>query len=174
MNSTSKERKMKKIHTLVKYSFLAILIGLAVSHVPAIAQAEVPERSLEGVWEVTTTPRDCTTGEPIPAAAFVGLYTFHKDGTMTSWYATGTPATGHGLWRRKYGWSDYSFKLARLLRTSTTPQVFSGKQEIGGTLPLSESGDQYTSDEYVIVYSLDGVPGTPRCINSVGTRFKLE
>lgn len=42
------------------------------------------------------------------------------------------------------------------------------------TLVLSESGDEFTTDAYTIVYSVDGIPGTPSCSNSVGTRFKLE
>jgi hypothetical protein len=151
---------------------IALAFALVVQATIAAQEGGVPERGLAGVWEVTTTPRDCATGEPIPAAAFEGLYTFHKDGTLTSWYSSGTPSTGQGLWRLEHGWSDYSFRLVRILRSTTG--VFSGKSEIGGTLTLSESGDQYTSDEYTIVYSIDGVPGTPRCLNSVGTRFRLN
>lgn len=156
----------------IRYGLIAIAIGLSISQATISAQEEPPVRDLEGVWEVTTTPRDCSTGEPIPTAAFVGLYTFNGDGTMISWYSSGTPSTGHGLWRREAGWRDYSFKLVRILRSTTG--IFSGKGEIGGTLTLNESGNQYTSDEYSIAYSIDGVPGTPRCINSVGTRFKMN
>ena len=168
------KRSEKKEMTTIKFkmSIMLVMITLAMAQASVTAQNEPPERSIEGVWEVATTPRDCTTGEPIPTATFVGLYTFHKDGTMISWYSSGTPSTGHGLWRRETGWSDYSFKLVRILRN--TAGVFSGKSEIGGTLTLSESGDQYTSDEYNTAYSIDGVPGIPRCTNSVGTRFKLE
>ncbi len=162
-----------KMFTTMKFGVMtfAILVGVQLS---VTAQGEIPERSLEGVWQVRTTPRNCTTGDPIPAAAFESLYTFHRDGTMISWYSSGTPATGHGLWRREPGWSDYSFKLVRILRTPPPTNSYSGKQEIGGTLTLSESGDDYTSNEYMIVYSIDGVPSTPSCINSVGSRFKLE
>ena len=159
--------------TTIRYGMMAIAISIAVFQVTVTAQEGVSP-GLEGVWEVTTTPRNCATGEPIPTAAFRALYTFHKDGTAISWYSSGTPATGHGMWRRELGRTGYSFKLRRLLRTVTTPAVFSGTQELGGTLTLSDSGDEYTSDEYSIVYSVDGVPGTPACINSVGTRFKLE
>ncbi len=164
---------MKRIST-IKYGLMAIVVALAVVQTTVFAQGEAPKRSLEGVWEVTLTPRNCATGEPIPAAGFRAMFTFHKDGTLTNWYSQGTPATGHGLWRSKLGRTDYSFKLRRLLRTTTTPAVFSGTQELGGTMTLSESGDEYTSDEYMIVFDVNGVPGTPACLNSVGTRFKLE
>jgi hypothetical protein len=51
---------------------IAILIASAFLQIAVNAQeSDGRETSLEGVWEVTTTPRDCTTGEPIPAAAFV-------------------------------------------------------------------------------------------------------
>lgn len=163
----------RKMLTTLKYGIMTLVV-LAIVQVTVTAQGEAPARSLEGVWEVKTIPRNCTTGDPIPTAAFEGLYTFHKDGTMISWYSSGTPSTGHGLWRREPSWSDYSFKLIRILRSPPPTNSFSGKQEIGGTLTLSESGNEYTSDEYMIVYSIDGVPGTPACINSVGTRFKLE
>ena len=153
-------------------SVIVILIAFALLQINVDAQDNNgQERSLTGVWEVKTTPRNCSTGDPIPAAAFVALYTFHQDGTMISWYSSGTPSMGQGLWRRENGWSDYSFKLVRILRGTTG--AFSGKQEIGGILALSESGNEYTTDEWMIVYGLDGVPTTPACISSVGTRFKL-
>ena len=155
------------------YGVIAMLIALAFSAITVNAQeSDGRETTLEGVWEVTTTPRDCATGDPIPAATFVGTYTFHRDGTLISFYTSGTPSTGHGLWRREHAWSEYSFRLVRVLRSTTG--MYSGKQELGGTVTLSESGDELTSDEYMVVYDINGVPGTPRCINSVGTRFKLE
>jgi hypothetical protein len=152
---------------------IMILAIFAIAAAAVSAQNEPPQRSLAGVWEVTTTPRNCTTGVPLPAAAFQAIYMFHKDGTLVSWYSQGTPAPGQGLWRREPGWSDYSFKLRRLLRTTTSPPVFAGTQELGGTIRLSESGDEYTSEEYMIVYGLDGVPSTPSCINSVGRRLSF-
>ena len=115
-------------------------------------------------------------GDPIPTAAFESLFAFHKDGTMlvsfnNSFVLERTAA--HGLWRRDQGRSDYFFKFVHIRRNLTTG-LFAGKQEGGGTLVLSESGDEFTTDGYSIVYSVDGIPGTPGCSNSVGTRFKLE
>jgi len=115
-------------------------------------------------------------GDPIPTAAFESLFAFHKDGTMlvsfnNSFVLERTAA--HGLWRRDLGWSDYSFKIVHIRRNLTTG-LFAGKQEGVGTLVLSKSGDEFTTDGYSIVYSVDGIPGTPGCSNTVGTRFKLE
>lgn len=163
---------MKKLTLTSKtYRVSAIIVALAFSVANVTAQNGA-SRSLEGVWEVKTTPRNCTTNDPIPAAAFEVLYTFHMDGKMTATVPTGTPLPFHGLWRREHGWSDYSFKQTRFLRSATG--TFSGKQVMGGTLTLSESGEEYTSNEYMIVFSVDGIPATPTCINSVGKRFRLE
>jgi hypothetical protein len=178
----------------MKCGIIMTVVILMISVVPVTAQSvtakdEAPERSLagtqsrgrerslEGVWLVTITPRNCTTGDPIPTAAFESLYTFHRDGTMLVSFRNNTfvleRTAAHGLWRRDRGWSDYSFKFVHLRRNLTTG-LFAGKQEGGGTLVLSESGDEFTTDGYSIVYSVDGIPGTPGCSNSVGTRFKLE
>jgi hypothetical protein len=178
----------------MKCGIIMTVVILMISVVPVTAQSvtakdEAPERSLagtqsrgrerslEGVWLVTITPRNCTTGDPIPAAAFESLYTFHRDGTMLVSFRNNTfvleRTAAHGLWRRDRGWRDYSFKFVHLRRNLTTG-LFAGKQEGDGTLVLSESGDEFTTDGNSIVYSVDGIPGTPSCSNSVGTRFKLE
>ena len=146
------------------------------------AQSEAPKRTLEGVWLVKITPRNCATGAPMPTAAFESLFTFHRDGTMLVSFRNNSlvleRTAAHGLWRRDRGrrdrgWSDYSFKFVHLRRTLTTG-LFAGKQEGGGTLVLSESGDEFTTDGNSIGYSVDGIPGTGGGANSVGTRFKLE
>ncbi len=178
----------------MRCGIIMTVVILMISVVPVTAQSvtakdEAPERSLdrtlarkirrhvEGVWLVKITPRNCTTGDPIPTAAFESLFTFHRDGTMlvslrnNSLVVERTAA--HGLWRRDRGWSDYSFKFVHIRRNLTTG-LFAGNQEGFGTLVLSESGDEFTTDGYSIVYSVDGIPGTPGCSNSVGTRFKLE
>lgn len=169
---------MKKMRTTLRNMRCGIIMTvviLMISVVSVTAQSEAPERSLVGVWLVEITPRNCTTGDPL--TAFESLWTFHKDGTMlfsfnNSFVLERTAA--HGLWRRDLGWSDYSFKFVHLRRNLTTG-LFAGKQESFGTLVLSESGDEFTTDAHTIAYSVDGIPVLPPgCSNAVGTRFKLE
>jgi hypothetical protein len=158
-----------------------VILMLSVAPVTAqfvTAKDEASKRSLEGVWLVQITPRNCTTGDPMPTAAFESLYTFHKDGTMLVSLRNNSlvleRTAAQGLWRRDLGWSDYSFKFVHLRRNFTTG-LFAGKQESGGTLVLSESGDEFTTDGNTIAYNVDGTPaGLGGCSNSVGTRFKLE
>ena len=120
----------------MKCGIIMTVVILMISVVPVTAQDEAPERSLEGVWLVQITPRNCTTGDPIPTAAFESLYTFHKDGTMLVSLRNNSLAlertAAHGLWRRDRGWSDYSFKFVHLRRNLTTG-LFAGKQESSGS-----------------------------------------
>ena len=167
-----------KAISAIKYGIMAIVMTLAISQATVSAQ-ESPERTLEGVWEVFVTPRNCATGEPIPAAAFESLQTFHQGGTMSMSIRNNTNVAAvvrtpfHGLWRKGHGWSEYAFKVVHI-RSNAATGAFAGKQESGGNLVLSASGDEFTTDGYTIVYSVDGVPGPPNCSNSVGTRFKLN
>jgi hypothetical protein len=155
-----------------------LLIGAVLSLGLVSAQDDgEPKRSVAGVWRVRIVPRNCTTGVPIPGAESNTLFTFHRDGTMSVWAQnttiTTTRSPSHGLWRRDHGWSDYSFKFLHL-RYSGSTGVFLGKQEASGTLVLSESGDEFTTDGSATVFDVNDNPGTPGCSNSFGTRFKLE
>ena len=162
----------------VRHGIVALAVGLAVSQAIAAAQAaDAPERSIEGVWRVTVTPRNCVTGVPIPTAAFEALFTFHKGGTMSAWLQNSTITTtrspNHGLWKRDEGWSAYSFKFVHL-RYNLTTGVFIGTQEGAGTLVLGESGDEFTTDGSTASFDANGNPTGSSCSNSVGTRFKFD
>lgn len=132
-------------------------------------------RSIEGVWMVTITPRNCITGIPFPGAAFESLFTFHKGGTMSVWVQNATIALtrspSHGLWKRDLGWSEYSFSFIHLRYDGSG--FFTGKQVAQGTLVLSESGNEFTTDGANTFYDADGNPMGTGCANSIGTRFEL-
>jgi len=73
---------------------IAILFGSATT---SFAQSE-----LEGVWAVTSTPRDCTTGAVL-GPPIRALMTFHQGGTLTEsaallLFAPGQRSTSHGVW----------------------------------------------------------------------------
>lgn len=168
-----------KTLTAIRYGIMAIVIALAISQTTVTAQdGEEQERSIEGVWRVRVTPRNCVTGVPIPTAAFEALMTFHKDRTVSAWFQnstiTVTRSQSHGLWQRDKGWSEYSLKFVHL-RYSLSTGAFIGRQESGGTLVLGDSGDEFTTDGTTQGFDVNGNPsGTGGCSNSVGTRFKLE
>ena len=132
--------------------------------------------SLEGVWRTVVTPRNCVTGVPIPTAAFAALFTFHKGGTLSGWFQnstiTITRSPSHGIWQREQGWGDYSFNFVHL-RYNLTTGAFIGRQESGGTLELSASGDKFTTDSKTRGFDVNGNLTFTSCANSVGTRFTL-
>lgn len=161
----------------IQYLLIAIIVA---SSAPGAgrAQGHGVERSLVGVWEVVTTPRNCATGNPIPTAAFESIYTFNRDGTMyvslRNTSASLTRTLAHGVWRRAEGWRVYAFKFVHL-RTNNSDLTFFGKQEAAGALVLDESGDGFTTDSLNQVYTAAGDPlPTAGCANSVGIRFSID
>jgi hypothetical protein len=162
----------------IRYGILVIAVALWVSLAAANGQDDDRRKGgLKGVWRVTTTPRNCATGVPIPTAAFEGLFTFHKDGTLSAWVQNSTITTTrsprHGLWRREHGWNDYAFKFVHL-RYNLATGGFLGRQESSGILELGDKGDDFTSDSSTVVFDANGNPGVPSCANSVGIRFEID
>jgi hypothetical protein len=159
-----------------KFTLAAMVFALVLAaHATVTAQLE---RSLEGVWTVTTVPRVCATGVPITSATFQALYTFHGDGAISAWtqnnVITTTRTPTHGVWGRGQGWNEYSFRTV-LLRYDLSTGAFLGKQEGGATVILDETGDAFTTDGFTRVFNVDGnAVGPVGCANSYGTRFKLE
>ncbi|HXG56505.1 MAG TPA: hypothetical protein VNJ03_14100 [Vicinamibacterales bacterium] len=164
-----------KIRTTITYSIIAIALAISHGTVTALA-GQAPDRSLGGVWLVTITPRNCAAGAPT-TAAFEALFTFHNDGTMLvslrNSSLTLDRTAAHGLWGREHGWNQYSFKFIHIRREVSTG-AFAGKQESDGTLVLSDSGDEFTTDGSTRGFDVNGNPGTGGCSTSAGTRFQLK
>ena len=161
----------------VRYGVAAILASIAIgsSQLAVIAQDAASPRTLEGVWYVTFTPYNCITGDPIPAAAFPALFTFHKDGTMSVWsqnnVITVTRSPGHGLWQKEQGWNEYSTKFI-LLQYNPVTGASGARQEDRGTLTLSESGNEYSATSSTTVFFVNGNPPLTGCSTAVGVRFE--
>lgn len=156
-------------------TFLALLMLFGGTQLVSAQDGEGKERSLEGVWRVATTPRNCVTGVPIPTAAFEALLTFHKGGTLSAWFQnstiTITRSPSHGLWQRERGWGDYSFKFVHL-RYNLATGAYLGSQVARGTLRLGESGDEFTTDSQTQLFDVNGNLTITSCANTVGTRFE--
>jgi len=156
-------------------TFLALLMLFGGTQLVSAQDGEGQD-SLEGVWRVTITPRNCVTGVPIPTAAFEALLTFHKGGTLSAWFQnstiTITRSPSHGLWQRERGWGDYSFKFVHI-RFDLATSAFLASQVARGTLRLSESGNEFTTNTSTTSFDVNGVslPGMG-CSNAVGTRFE--
>ena len=158
---------------------LATVIGLcAVIVAPAAtatAQQKGKERSLVGVWRVTITPRNCSTGLPLPAPPFQGLYTFHDGGTMSEWIANanvlpGQRSPGHGLWQREQGWNEYS--LAFVFLRYNASGAYTGRQESRGNILLSENGNEFTQNSSTAIFDPAGTVTITSCASVDGVRFE--
>ncbi len=156
--------------------FLGLLMLFGGTQLVSAQDSEGQEDSLEGVWRVTITPRNCVTGVPIPTAAFEALFTFHKGGTLSAWFQnstiTVTRSPSHGLWQRELDWSDYTLKFVHL-RYDLATGTFTGRQEAIGSLRLSAFGGEFTTDSQTRVFDVNGNLTLTSCANSVGTRFTL-
>jgi hypothetical protein len=158
-------------------AFIAIVTVSAFLQATTNAQANARvERSVEGVWMVTTTPRNCITGTPVPGAAFEGLFTFHKDGTMSVWVQnpviTVTRSPSQGLWQRDLGRRKYLFKFIHLRYEGSG--FYIGAQESEGTVALNKSGNVFRTDSVTTFFDVNGNPQGEGCADAVGTRFDWD
>lgn len=148
-------RNILKVAAATAFASL-VLVGTALA-----ADPSAPERSLVGAWRVSLTPRNCQTGDAIPApgAPYQGLYTFHKGGTMSEW-VTNTVVLptlrgpGHGAWRKAAGWQTYSYTF--VFDRYDTSGNYTGTQHGRAVLVLGESGNDYTTTGTVQVLDQNG------------------
>src|SRR5678815_5019575 len=157
---------------MVTTRLMSVLVSFAVV-VPLGAQAA--ERTIEGVWRTAVTLLNCRTGEPVGAAPFPGLFTFHDDGTMSEFgIGPGSrPALrspGHGVWQREHGWQDYSYTFTYYRYDVSGALV--GSQRVRATLELGPSGDEFTGKSTVEVLDANDNLTATVCAASVGTRFE--
>ncbi len=143
--------------------------------VPAFAQA----RAIEGVWGMTITLRDCTTGGPM-GPPFMTLLTFHQGGTVSEsngspGYAPGQRTEGHGLWKHANGASFGLRMVASIVFTTPpappSPGFLAGWQVLTSTLTLT--GDSsLTGVARADFYDQTRQPYRSVCPTVVGERFQ--
>jgi hypothetical protein len=151
---------------------LAAAISLASLILTGIAVAEsqsAPGRSLVGTWRVALTPRNCQTGDPIPApgAPYQGLYTFHEGGTMSEPTLRGP---GQAVWKRTLGWQRYSYAIT--FNRYDALGTLTGTQRGRADLLLGESGNDYTTTGTVQIFDADGNLLGTNCSTIEATRYE--
>lgn len=159
-----------RILSTIEFSIMVSIIVFALSHA-TFAQSEPPVRSIEGVWEVTISPYNCTTGVPIAGREVVEVWAFHRDGTMSSTIppVTTSPSStlyrtsAFGVWERGVGWDEYFYKFVHL-RYDAATLAFVSKQVNQGSVFLSPDGNEITKDNQT--------PGG--CNGVVGNRVRLD
>ena len=141
--------------------------------IPSFAQ----ERALEGVWAVTSTPRDCTTGAALgpPVRA---LHTYHQGGTVTEsaallLFAPGQRSNGHGVWTHAGGPSYVERLLSIILFDSTNdpPTFRAGWTLTQHTITLTTT-NSFTSSGRTAFYDLNRQFLREVCASRVGEQFR--
>ena len=161
-----------------------VLLGLCLTMVVAGAGAGIAQqsgsqaRSVEGVWFVQVTIRDCATGAAL-APPVRSLVTFAPGGTVREsvgggGFAPGQRSDGHGTWTHKGG-HTYDQRFVALINFGTAPGPGPGFEagwiKVQHTVELIDV-DHTESAGSNNFYRLNGEVYRTGCSTATGTRFE--
>lgn len=141
-------------------------------------QSAAEARTVEGVWYVRVTIRDCATGVPL-APAVNSLVTFAAGGTLHEsvgggGFAPGQRSDGHGTWARKGG-QVYDQRFVSLINFATAPGpgpgFEAGWMKVLHTVEVIDA-DHIESTGTNSFYRLNGDVYRTGCSTATGTRFE--
>jgi hypothetical protein len=145
----------------------------------ASAQQSASEaRTLQGVWYVQVTVRDCATGVAL-APPVNSLVTFAAGGTLHEsvsggGFAPGQRSDGHGTWTHKGG-RTYDQRFVTMINFATPagpgPGFDAGWMKIHHTVEVIDA-DHIESTGTNSFYRRDGELYRSGCSTAVGTRFE--
>ena len=157
---------------------VSMLVAGALSHAQLTLQAQA--LTIEGVWAMTITLRDCTTTAPL-GQPFRSILTFHQGGTISEspanpGLAPGQRTPGHGVWTHA-GAATYSSKFLAAILFDTPPNppaspgFLVGWQTGTQTAVLSDL-DHLTTTGQIQFYDINRVLYRTVCAAARGERFK--
>ena len=159
---------------------LGIAAGLVASLVAAAERPSVAQgKTIEGVWIVQVTQRDCAT--QAARGTLSSLVTFVDGGTMYESpggvaFAPGQRSTGHGTWTRLGNSTFRQRMVAQILFTTppnlpVSPGFEAGWQVIDHTVTLSDP-DHATSSGGAEFYRSNGEQYRSSCSTAILQRFE--
>ena len=129
--------------------------------------------TIEGVWQVTRRGVNCNDPNQDLGQFFPAIMTFHRDGTVSG--AAKSPVTGpfdtpeHGLWQRKPGSQNYSFRWVSYRYdgngTFVGPLVVTANAELTGA-------NSFIYSSTVQIVAANGDLIETRCGRATATRFE--
>src|SRR5713226_2544955 len=136
-----------KMHSL--RTSLIVTLALTVTQVLVLAQ-NVPDnfahaRSVEGVWDVSGTARQCDTGDPI--VTFRAMNMFIRGGTLTETGPNFLRSSSLGTWHHL---GERSYMAVFTLHRFSADGSFAGRSKVTRNIELSKDAGEFTS-----TYSLD-------------------
>jgi len=163
--------------SLVMLSMSSALVLSAASAASA-QQSAAQARTVEGVWYVQVTIRDCATGVAL-APAVRSLVTFAAGGTLHEsvgggGFAPGQRSDGHGAWTHKGG-QTYDQRFVAMINFATAPGPGPGFET--GWIKVHHTVEVIDTDHIESVgsnsfYRLNGEVYRTGCSTATGTRFE--
>jgi hypothetical protein len=158
---------------------LSIGVGLMLSCASASAQQSAGQgRTVQGVWYVQVTLRDCSTGVAL-APPVNSLVTFAPGGTVhesvgNGGFAPGQRSDGHGIWTHEGG-QTYSQRFVAMINFASAPGPGPGFE--AGWLVVQHKvtmidADHTESAGINSFYRRNGEVYRSGCSTATGTRFE--
>lgn len=166
----------------VDRSAVLLSIGLALVLTAASAagaqQSAGQARTVEGVWYMQVTIRDCATGAAL-APAVRSLVTFAAGGTLHEsvgggGFAPGQRSDGHGTWTHKGG-QTYDQRFVAMINFASAPGPGPGFE--AGWITVHHTVEVIDADHIESVgsnsfFRLNGEVYRTGCSTTTGTRFE--
>jgi hypothetical protein len=159
---------------------LSMGVGLVLAGASAASaqQSAAQARTVEGVWHVQVTIRDCATGVAL-APVVNSLVTFAAGGTLHEsvgggGFAPGQRSDGHGTWTHKGG-QTYDQRFVATINFATAPGPGPGFEagwiKVHHTVEVLDA-DHVESAGTNRFYRLNGEVYRTGCSTATGTRFE--
>jgi hypothetical protein len=157
---------------------IGVALILSAATTAAAQQSSAQGRTVQGVWFVQVTIRDCATGAAL-APAVNSLVTFATGGTLHEsvgggGFAPGQRSDGHGTWAHRGG-QTYDQRFVSVINFATAPGqgpgFEAGWMKVHHTLTMIDA-DHIESAGTNSFYRLNGEVYRTGCSTATGTRFE--
>jgi hypothetical protein len=157
---------------------MGVALVLSAASAASARQIAAEGRTVQGVWYVQVTIRDCATGVAL-APAVNSLVTFAAGGTLHEsvgggGFAPGQRSDGHGTWTHK-GEQTYDQRFVSTINFTTAPGpgpgFEAGWMKVQHTVTMIDA-DHIKSAGTNSFYRLNGEVYRTGCSTATGTRFE--
>jgi hypothetical protein len=157
---------------------MGVVLVLSAASAASAQQSAAQGRTVQGVWYVQVTIRDCATGVAL-APAVRSLVTFAAGGTLHEsvgggGFAPGQRSDGHGTWTHK-GEQTYDQRFVAMINFATAPGPGPGFEagwiKVHHTVEVIDA-DHIESAGTNSFYRLNGEVYRTGCSTATGTRFE--
>ena len=156
---------------------MGVALVLSAASAPSAQQTAAEGRTLQGVWYVQVTIRDCATGVAL-APVVNSLVTFAAGGTLHEsvgggGFAPGQRSDGHGTWMHRGG-HTYDQRFVSMINFATAPGPGPGFEagwiKVRHTVTMIDA-DHTESTGTNSFHRLNGEVYRTGCSTAIGTRF---